>query len=544
MGKKQHQKDKLYLTCTEWSTIYGGKKAAAAARGGKSEFKRLPFSCCSLSLQPFEHPLCTPEGVVFDLMNIVPYLKKYGHSPVTGKPMDAKSLTKLKFHKNNEGDYHCPITLKVFNENTHIVAIKTSGNVYSYDAIERLNISTKHFRDLIDDTPFKRSDILTIQDPKALDKFDISNFYHVQNNLLVDEEEIERAKKDPTYCLRVINPEAKAALEGLYQEYKAPEKKEKTKEKLTARNAAHYSTGAVAQSFTSTVAEVATYNEADILSQDVVRYSRVKKKGYVRLHTNMGDLNLELHCDLVPKTCENFILLCKKGYYDDTIFHRSIRHFMIQGGDPTGTGRGGESAWGKPFDDEFKPQLTHSERGILSMANSGPNTNGSQFFITFKSCHHLDRKHSVFGKLVGGMDVLLKLERVRTDKDRPMEEIKVTSASVFVDPFEEVDLQLKEEDEKEKVEALESKKKKKKDDSTQPTVYRKGIGKYISPKTIKGTQAAPDPPSSSLAGSKRTSSSTLSSSSVSEASSSKRTPSSSFPSTKTKSKGFGDFSSW
>jgi peptidyl-prolyl cis-trans isomerase-like protein 2 len=188
MGKKQHQKDKMYLTCTEWSTIYGGKKAAAAAKGGKSEFKRLPFNCCSLSLQPFEHPLCTREGIIFDLMNIMPYLKKYGHSPVTGEPMDARSLIKLTFYKNSEDQFHCPITFKVFNENSTIVTIANTGNVYSYEAIERLNIRTKDFRDLITEKPFKRADIITIQDPNALEKFDISTFHHYKNNLIVDEE--------------------------------------------------------------------------------------------------------------------------------------------------------------------------------------------------------------------------------------------------------------------------------------------------------------------------------------------------------------------
>jgi peptidyl-prolyl cis-trans isomerase-like protein 2 len=235
------------------------------------------------------------------------------------------------------------------------------------------------------------------------------------------------------------------------------------------------------------------------LDQDIVRYSRVKKKGYVRLHTSTGDLNLELHCDLVPKTCENFILLCKRGYYDNTIFHRSIRHFMIQGGDPTGTGKGGESAWDKPFKDEFKPQLTHSERGILSMANSGPDTNKSQFFITFKSCHHLDKKHSVFGKLVGGSDVLAKMEKVRTDdKDKPIEDITINGCTVFVNPFDEVDQQLKEEDERERAAEEMSKvtaTHKKKDDTL--ITYRAGVGKYINFKSVAKQQTQP---SSSLAG--------------------------------------------
>lgn len=100
--------------------------------------------------------------------------------------------------------------------------------------------------------------------------------------------------------------------------------------------------------------------------------------GYIRLTTNYGPLNLELYCQEVPKTCENFMKLCQKDYYNGTKFHRSIRNFMVQGGDPTGTGKGGESYWEQPFEDEFKQNLTHSGRGVLSMANSGPNTNKSQ----------------------------------------------------------------------------------------------------------------------------------------------------------------------
>jgi len=113
---------------------------------------------------------------------------------------------------------------------------------------------------------------------------------------------------------------------------------------------------------------------------------------------------------------------------------------MIQGGDPTGTGSGGESAWGEPFDDEFRASLHHEGRGVLSMANSGPNTNKSQFFITFRSCKHLDEKHTVFGRVVGGLETLSEIERIETDnKDKPIEDINFISAQVFTDPYEELD---------------------------------------------------------------------------------------------------------
>ncbi|EDV22192.1 uncharacterized protein TRIADDRAFT_29227 [Trichoplax adhaerens] len=440
MGKKQHQKDKMYITSNEWTTFYGGKRKENA------EFRRLPFDCCSLSLQPFEYPVCTSEGIIFDLLNIVPYLKKYGHNPITGQVLDPKSLTKLVFHKNSEGSYHCPVTFKVFTKNSHIIAIKTSGNVFSYEAVERLNFKPKHFRDLINDEPFKRGDVITIQDPTKLDKFNISDFHYIKNNLkLVDEERI-KAKEDPKYYLNYCNPETEDILSQLTKDKEEDLSTKQTVYRLVSisyygLSTAHYSTNAMAASFTSTAVVPETKQKAAIISDEIVRYQKVKSKGYVRLQTNFGNLNLELHCDLVPRACENFIKLCKSRYYNDTIFHRLIRNFMFQGGDPTGTGKGGESAFGRPFKDEFKSNLVHQGcRGVLSMANSGTNTNKSQFFITFRSCRHLDNKHTVFGKLVGGMDVLNVVERIETDKnDRPKDEIKLIQATVFVDPFEEVD---------------------------------------------------------------------------------------------------------
>ncbi len=145
----------------------------------------------------------------------------------------------------------------------------------------------------------------------------------------------------------------------------------------------------------------------------------------VIMETSMGIIEIELFVKETPKTVENFIGLTKKGYYNGIIFHRVIANFMIQGGDPTGTGRGGESIWGKPFEDEVSPKLKHDGPGILSMANAGPNTNGSQFFITLVPTPHLDGRHSVFGKVVKGMDVVQAIGKVETTKpgDRPKKDV-------------------------------------------------------------------------------------------------------------------------
>jgi cyclophilin family peptidyl-prolyl cis-trans isomerase len=124
------------------------------------------------------------------------------------------------------------------------------------------------------------------------------------------------------------------------------------------------------------------------------------------MHTDKGDIKIFLHTDKVPKTVNNFVFLARQGFYDGTTFHRVIKDFMAQGGDPTGTGSGGP---GYRFADEFHPKLRHDKPGILSMANAGPNTNGSQFFITHVATPWLDNKHSVFGEVIEGLDIMLSI---------------------------------------------------------------------------------------------------------------------------------------
>ncbi|KAL3134863.1 hypothetical protein ABBQ32_007828 [Trebouxia sp. C0010 RCD-2024] len=425
--------------------------------------------------------------------------------------------------------------MQVFTESTHIVAIKTSGNVYAYEAVQELNIKPKFMKDLLTDQPFIRKDIIHIQDPMNLEGRNLAKFDHVRNERqVVSREERAAQQADPTYSLKHMSEDTKRAMAKLNsadsavafeeggggaravahrilaeakavasqkpkadgpdprlqppeavskdaifkpgastwntddpkQQHHAPGhgKKKKKWQKDEPEEAAativpagpkkevpkpymadakyvtseFRTTGAASRSFTSTAVNVVTRNE-----RQKVRVERnPSKKGYMRLHTNLGDLNLELHCDLAPRTCENFFVLSEGGYYTDTIFHRSIKNFMIQGGDPTGTGTGGESIYGPTFKDELDSRLQHSGRGVLSMANSGPGTNASQFFILYKSARHLDYKHTVFGKVVGGFDVLTAMERVPVDgDDRPESEIKITGASVFVNPYKDMEEQ-------------------------------------------------------------------------------------------------------
>ncbi len=148
------------------------------------------------------------------------------------------------------------------------------------------------------------------------------------------------------------------------------------------------------------------------------------------LHTTYGDIHIRLFPEAAPKAVENFVTHSKHGYYNNTIFHRVIRKFMIQGGDPLGDGTGGESIWGKEFEDEFS-SLKHDKPYTVSMANAGPNTNGSQFFITTEKTSWLDNKHTIFGRAVQGLDVIHKIENTRVYKEKPEEDIKILNIDII-----------------------------------------------------------------------------------------------------------------
>ena len=149
------------------------------------------------------------------------------------------------------------------------------------------------------------------------------------------------------------------------------------------------------------------------------------------IQTTMGTIELELFTDKAVKTAQNFVGLAETKYYNGIIFHRVINNFMMQGGDPAGTGSGGESIWGKPFEDEVKTGLKHNSEGILSMANAGPNTNGSQFFITLKATPWLDGKHTVFGKVISGMEVVKAIGKTKTNQnDKPLIDVVMQRVTI------------------------------------------------------------------------------------------------------------------
>ena len=352
---------------------------------------------------------------------------------------------------------------------------------------------------MLTDEPFDPKKLLVLQNPKAPDR-NINDFFYVKNgddinfenkpentmNLtnsqkkLINKINTEGGKLKPETEYQNLMKRVKTQ-EGEEEDKKFEEEKEEVKVKeptkmfvnplklknpqgkdfrldpkayirlkqIEERNKHSSQTeGKVSSSFTSTSLTPTTKNEFrqksdDELRKDFYHFVRTRQlKGKVEICTNLGNIMINLHCDFVPKTWENFIELCESGYYNKTIFHRLIPNFMIQGGDPTGTGTGGMSYFGKNFEDEFHTKLSHSKRGVVSMANSGANTNGSQFYITFAPWNHLDGKHSVFGEVIEGKEVLDILEVVPTEPgDRPSKKIRIIETIVHCNPFRDVIVQ-------------------------------------------------------------------------------------------------------
>ncbi|KAB5590664.1 hypothetical protein CTheo_5888 [Ceratobasidium theobromae] len=348
----------------------------------------------------------------------------------------------LHYGKNSSGALIDPITMKPFNEHSHIVAIATTGNVFLADSVSKFAGG----RDLVADVSFKKEDVITLQDPHRITTLSIAAPMPVPGT--IDAKPAENAAAPS-------KPATKPALD--------PARGEKPVVPAVARvkatqpyNVSPFASGFTGASLTSTSLDPMTKSDAAMFDEEELMFDDMSKersqknqkknlasrRAYVRMVTNLGgSLNLELFCEKAPKTCYNFIMLAKSGKYDNCPFHRLIPGFMIQGGDPTGTGTGGESYWGTPFRDEFDmPRAEkHDSRGVLSMANKGMNSNGSQFFLTFKATPHLNGKHTVFGKLVGGEDVLDAMEAIPRipGTDKPSKPIKITEVIIYQDPFEE-----------------------------------------------------------------------------------------------------------
>jgi len=427
-----------------------------------------------------------PEGVIFDLTNLVPYLQKHKKNPVSGESMTTRDIIRLNMAKNAAGEWQCPVTFKVFNDSSHVVAVRTTGNVYSYDAVLELNIKAKNFEDLMTGEAFEKKDIVTLfngQDEEHSRSRDISTFAHlkevrddtqaaqagdsrvrhnpisekvlVELSRLRDEEEQSGVKKralEEIFGGTVGGTAGFSAVEDSGEDVAELMALQPTTEQINPGSkltSAAKSGGLTSTSFGS----IETSSSTRLARPSEIREARFRKmkelgsKAFVQLQTNFGQINLELYCNIAPATCWNFLALCAKGYYDGKHFHRLVPGFTLQGGAETVAGKGGSSAFprGRAFADEFDPRLKHESRGMVSMANSGPDCNKSQFFITLGECTYLDGKHSVFGRVVGGATTLDRIEAIGADsKEHPLTEVIIVRAVMFgSNPVEDSDAALR-----------------------------------------------------------------------------------------------------
>ncbi len=482
MGKNQYGANALFQRASEHAGGRGGFKKI------KTRGAVLPFDCCCLTFRHVDDlPVALVDGAsafVFRLDALLPWLKATPVSPVTGQPASLKDVVRLKFHRNRDGKIHCPVTFKIFNKQSHIVCVRTEesllsssaksevANVYEAAAIKELCAGASNLADPISGLSFRRKDVLNIQDPtKAQGNGDRTKFYHYivrQQAATPGSQQAasagSNAASDATTTTVGLRSSTglllNASTARIFEEMKkslssssstSPSSSSSTtllaKTSVSDRAALSiYTSGQCAAGFTSTSAAAITSNKrrpVTVMESLEKRWKAIKllkKDGLVTVETSLGTMLIQLYFSQAPIACDNFAMHCADGYYVGTSFHRVIPGFMAQGGDPTGTGRGGESAFAvkggtKTFRDEFT-DLRHDARGVLAMANSGPGTNGSQFYITFAPTPHLNSKHTVFGKLISGASVLDKIEKSPVDRatDRPKRPITILSTSVSERP--------------------------------------------------------------------------------------------------------------
>uniref|UniRef100_A0A3B0MMN3 Peptidyl-prolyl cis-trans isomerase, putative n=1 Tax=Theileria annulata TaxID=5874 RepID=A0A3B0MMN3_THEAN len=475
-SKHRHSKDKLYLLPSELALTQ------APVRSNRPS-ELVPLDSCFLTLNPFSNPFCTINGHIFDYDKIKEFITLYGKNPINSLPLSLDDLFPLHFTKDENGFFQCPLSLKRFTSNSHIVTVKPSGYVYSYNTLKE--VAKKEIdgfmHDPITGVKFGKNDIITIQDPHNTTLRTISNFKHINSyfkpkSTQSTESNTKTTNTKSTHSLTTDNTtqsvtsESTETKHGLLEEHLKIFKNDKSTD-INRPKHELFTTGSQAASFTSTATTPSykvEYRDKTVFEVRLPLYDYVKKnkqKAYVKLVTTDGDLNLLLHTDRVPVTCDSFLQHCEDKYYDGCEFFRSVSDFMIQTGDPTNTGLGGESAFytrakranlaekvPKYLRDEFDNTLYHVGTGVLSMANKGKHTNGSQFFITFTTCSHLDNVHTVFGKVVGGLEILRKWNTLKVDdEERPLNPPKILQTIIYSNPFEDAKVSISKELEEKKL---------------------------------------------------------------------------------------------
>ena len=450
----KRQKEKQYQSAHE--NRQNSQTRSTTHQAGGVVQRRLPFSCCALTQVPFEHPVCTKNGIILESSALMEFILQYKKDPISGDDLELSSngIITLHMDKDEEGRWQCPVVTKPFSDHTKIVAVwdrsTNEAYVYSYEAYKELNLTPKSYIDLTTGKKFNpQKDVLVLNDPQD-DAFqarrDIQTFWYIQNGRTMQTKKGATDVKHSVTATRIMEQIQKERIKNKrnQEELSSTDAADPKKMKIYAEDVTgvKYTSGKTAGSLTSSAMGIESSSDKREATQEEILEAQFKvmrnrkEKGYVRMITNHGDLLLELHCDIAPRTCTNFLGLCEAKAYDGTSFHRLIPGFMIQGGKATV----GEDAslWGPAFQDEFDDRLKHTGPGRLSMANAGPGTNKRQFFVTFKSCTHLDRKHSVFGEVVDGQALLEKLQKLQTDKkDRPLEAVTIVKMEILVNPANE-----------------------------------------------------------------------------------------------------------
>jgi peptidyl-prolyl cis-trans isomerase-like 2 len=451
----KRQKEKQYQSAHENRQNAQTRAGSGTLQGGVVQ-RRLPFSCCALTQVPFEHPVCTEQnGIILESSALMDFILQYKKDPITGDELSSSGIITLHMDKDEEGRWQCPIVTKPFSDHTKIIAVLDRSNneayVYSFEAYKELNVNPKNYLDLTTGKKFNpKRDVVVLNDP--LDEAfqarrDIQGFWYIRNGRTLQTKKTTTDVKHSVTATRIMEQIQKERAKNKRKEEAPVSLPDGKKVKIYSEDVTGvtYTSGKTAGSLTSSTMGIESNNEKREATQEEILEAQFKvmrkrkEKGYVRMTTNHGDMLLELHCDITPRTCTNFLGLCAAKEYDGTGFHRLIPGFMIQGG----KAKAGEDAsfWGPAFQDEFDDRLKHTGAGKLSMANAGAGTNKRQFFITLKSCPHLDRKHSIFGEVVDGEALLEKLQKIQTDKkDRPVETITILKMEILVDPAKEAEL--------------------------------------------------------------------------------------------------------
>jgi len=346
-SKVKRQKEKQYQSAREHranSQLRSGNQPSAI---GSNATRKLPFNCCALSLMPFESPVCTKNGIIFEKTAIEPFLAEHKIDPVTGNPMTSNDLIALVMDKDEEGRWQCPVVTKPFADHTKIVAIVQNppgneANVYSNEAYQELNVKAKNYVDLTTGLRFnKKKDVIVLNDPNddVFNKLrDINSFYHIRNQRHIESKappkQNIRHSVTASRILDKINTSKKEETAKDAKKRGAPDlAKDGKRLKIFASDVTgvKQTTGRLSGSLTSSAMSISYDNDAREATEEEILTSmfqvmrRRKKKGYVRLQTNLGDIMLEIHCDIVPRTSTNFIKLCEAHKYNGTSFHRLIK---------------------------------------------------------------------------------------------------------------------------------------------------------------------------------------------------------------------------